>query len=54
MLERPYHAARSDNLWVEVYAKRELQFHKLMLRARIAERPFFVHPRRRATPPGLY
>ncbi len=54
MLERPYHAARSDNLWVEVYAKRELQYHKLMLRARIAERPFFVHPRRRATPPGLF
>ncbi len=54
MLERPYHDRRSDNLWVEVYAKRELQYHKLMLRARIAERPFFFHPRRRATPPGLF
>lgn len=52
MLERPYHHDKSDELWVEIYALRELQYHKLMVRARIIERPFFSPPRRRATPPG--
>jgi aminomethyltransferase len=51
-LRRPYDAAKNGNLWVEVYALRELQYHKLMLRARVTERPFFNHPRRRATPPA--
>jgi aminomethyltransferase len=51
-LRRPYDAAKNGNLWVEVYAMRELQYHKLMLRARVTERPFFTHPRRRATPPA--
>ncbi len=51
-LERPYHAAKSNNLWVEIYALRELQYHKLMVRARVTERPFFNPPRRRATPPA--
>jgi len=54
MLERPYHDARKDDLWVEIYALRELEYHKLMVRARVTERPFFNHPRRRATPPGLF
>lgn len=53
-LRRPYHAGRSDDLWVEIYAMRELQYHKLMMRARVVERPFFSHPRRRATPPGEF
>ena len=44
--------SRADNLWVEIYALRELQYHKLMVRARIAPRPFFDPPRRRANPPG--
>ena len=54
MLERPYHDARKDDLWVEIYALRELQYHKLMVRARVTERPFFNHPRRRASPPGEF
>ena len=33
---------------------RELQYHKLMFRARVTPRPFFNHPRRRATPPGEF
>jgi aminomethyltransferase len=49
-VRRPHH--RSTDLWVEVYARRELSFEKLMLHARVVERPFFVTPRRRATPPG--
>jgi aminomethyltransferase len=54
LLERPYHGMKNDDLWVEIYALRELQYHKLMVRARVTERPFFNHPRRRATPPGEF
>lgn len=53
-LKRPYHADRSGNLWVEIYALRELQYVKLMLKARVCERPFFAPARRRATPPGRF
>jgi len=49
-IRRPYHLI--DRIWVEIYALRELQFAKLMMKVTAAERPFFVHPRRRATPPG--
>lgn len=42
------------DLWVEIYALRELQYHKLMLPVRITERPFFNPDRRRATPPGRF
>ncbi len=52
LVERPYHAEKSGNLWIEIYAMRELQYHKLMVRARVTERPFFNPPRRRATPPA--
>jgi len=53
-LKRPYHAEKSGNLWVEVYAMRELQYVKLMLKAEVCERPFFNPARRRATPPGMF
>jgi aminomethyltransferase len=46
--------AAGDNLWAEIYALRELHYEKLMMRARVVERPFFTHPRRRATPPGRF
>lgn len=52
LVERPYHAEKSGNLWVEIYAMRELQYHKLMVRARVTERPFFSPSRRRVTPPA--
>ena len=44
--------ARGANLWVEIYALRELQYAKLMLPVRVVERPFFNPARRRATPPA--
>ncbi len=47
------HAA-AGNIWTEIYALRELHYEKLMMRARLVDRPFFVHPRRRATPPGRF
>jgi aminomethyltransferase len=43
---------RRRNLWVEIYALRELQYAKLMLPVTVVERPFFNPARRRATPPG--
>lgn len=43
-----------DNLWVEIYALRELQYAKLMLQVTVVERPFFNPPRKRATPPGRF
>jgi aminomethyltransferase len=43
-----------SNIWAEIYALRELHYEKMMVRARLAERPFFSHERRRATPPGRF
>lgn len=40
------------DLWVEIYAQRELQYHKLMLKVAKTERPFYLPERRRLTPPG--
>ena len=40
-----------NDLWMEIYAPRELQYVKLMLPVRVVERPFFNPPRKRATPP---
>ncbi len=50
-LRTPYGTAVTDDFWVEIYVLKELQWDKQMVRARIAERPFFDHERRRATPP---
>ncbi len=49
-IRRPHDTA--NNLWVEIYALRELHYAKLMVPARVADRPFFKTPRRFATPPG--
>ncbi len=46
--------ARGDDLWVEIYALRELRYEKLMVRVRPVDRPFFNPARRRATPPGAF
>ena len=53
-LRRPSDTDRPDKLMVEVYAQRELQYVKLMLKATICERPFFSPGRRRATPPDAH
>jgi aminomethyltransferase len=53
-VKRPYDGAKSGNLWVEVYAMRELQYVKLMLKADICARPFYAPARRRTTPPDLF
>ncbi len=50
-LQRPYGVTINDNLWVEIYAMRELQYQKMMKRARVVERPFVKLARRTLTPP---
>ena len=52
-LDRPYGSKIVDDLWVEIYALRELRYQKLMKRAKIVPRPFVKLTRRTATPPGL-
>jgi aminomethyltransferase len=54
MIERPYHRQGRANLWAEIYASRELRYHRLMAEARIVPRPFYNPDRRRATPPGMF
>ncbi|HEY4193781.1 MAG TPA: aminomethyl transferase family protein, partial [Mesorhizobium sp.] len=41
-----------DDLWVEIYAMRELQYQKMMKRAKVVQRPFIKLDRRTANPPA--
>ncbi len=52
-LERPFGTTVTGDLWVEIYAMRELSYQKMMKRAVIVPRPFVKLPRRTANPPGL-
>ncbi|MEZ5925173.1 MAG: aminomethyltransferase family protein [Hyphomicrobiaceae bacterium] len=52
-LKRPYGISITEKLVVEIYVLRELVWQKLMVRARIVERPFLKLARRTAMPPGL-
>lgn len=51
-LERPYGDTITGDLWVEIYAMRELQYQKLMKRAKVVPRPFIKLERRTASPPA--
>ncbi len=51
-IERRYAGPANGELWAEIYALRELRYHKMMVRARIVERPFLKLARRTATPPA--
>jgi aminomethyltransferase len=53
-LELPFGAAQIDDLWAEIYAMRELQYHKMMKRVKIVPKPFIKLERRSKTPPGNY
>lgn len=52
-LKRPYGFSIKESLQVEIYALRELMWQKLMVKAKIVERPFLKLDRRSATPPRL-
>jgi len=51
-LERPYGDTVLDDLWVEIYAMRELKYEKLMKKAKVVPRPFVKLERRTANPPA--
>nr|WP_284314695.1 hypothetical protein [Labrys miyagiensis] len=53
-LQRPYGERNKENLWVEIYALRELVYQKCMVRARVVSKPFFKPARRTQTPPGVF
>ena len=54
MLKAPYGIDVTENLWVEIYTLQKLKWGRLMMRAKIVERPFLKLPRRRANPPGCF
>jgi aminomethyltransferase len=51
-LDLPYGDSVTDDLWVEIYAMRELKYERLMKKARIVPRPFIKLDRRTANPPA--
>jgi aminomethyltransferase len=51
-LARPYGDTVVDDLWVEIYAMRELKYEKMMKRAKVVPRPFVKLDRRTANPPA--
>ena len=51
-LSRPFGDTVTDDLWVEIYAMRELKYEKLMKRAKVVPRPFIKLDRRTANPPA--
>lgn len=51
-LELPYGDSVVDDLWVEIYAMRELKYEKLMKKAKVVPRPFIRLERRTASPPA--
>lgn len=53
-LERPFGDTKNDDLWVEIYAMRELQYHKIMKRVHVVSQPFIKFARRSQTPPGNF
>lgn len=54
MLKAPYGVDILDDLWVEIYHDKELQWRRYMAKATIVEGAFFKNPRASATPPGLF
>lgn len=53
-LKAPYGVSRTGRLYAEIYIDKEGKWETLMTPVRIVERPFFKHPRSRATPPGAF
>jgi aminomethyltransferase len=51
-LDLPYGDSVTDDLWVEIYAMRELRYERLMKKARVVPRPFIKLDRRSASPPA--
>ena len=45
---------KNSDLWAEIYALRELHYAKMMMRARVVDRPFYNPARRTQTPPARF
>jgi aminomethyltransferase len=46
------HGAPGEELWVEIYYKRELKWERKMARCRVVDAAFYDPPQRRLTPPA--
>lgn len=46
--------ALGGEIWAEIYYRKELRFHRKMALCTVRDKPFWVHPRARQTPPGDY
>ena len=53
-LDAPYGQTVTGDLWVEIYLQKEIRWQRRMAKCHPVEKPFFVHPRRTATPPADY
>ncbi|MGN6307572.1 MAG: aminomethyltransferase family protein [Mesorhizobium sp.] len=53
-LDLPYGDTVTDDLWVEIYAMRELKYERLMKKAKVVPRPFIKLDRRTANPPANF
>ena len=53
MVDAP-HFKTGGEVWADIYLNRELVWERRMARARVVERPFFDHERRRQTPPAEF
>jgi aminomethyltransferase len=53
-LDRPFGDTVQDDLWVEIYAMRELRYERLMKKAKVVPRPFLRLERRTANPPANF
>jgi len=51
MVDAPYFSTLRE-FWIDIYLHREVMWERRMERAWPVERPFFVHERRKATPPA--
>jgi glycine cleavage system T protein (aminomethyltransferase) len=51
---RTPHGKVGDNVWVEIYYRREMHWSRAMARATIVDKAFWFPPRRSVTPPGPY
>ncbi len=51
---RTPHGEVGSNVWVEIYYQRELHWYREVARATVVDKPFWMPPRRTATPPAPY
>lgn len=51
---RTPHGKPGSHVWVEIYYQREMHWNRSMARATVVDKPFWLPPRRSATPPGPF